>query len=248
MRDLASPPPYCGAPPTPGSLWSAWNLDPPLLLALLALAGLWALARGQERGRPILPSLGWLTLVVAFVSPLCALSSALFSARVTHHMLLVAVAAPLLVAGRGGRVHALPGPGTAALIKAVVLWLWHAPAPYAAALASPVVYWVMELSLLGAAALFWASVLDGRRQGAAVLALLATMAHMGLLGAILTFAPEPLYAWHEVTTWPFGLSPREDQQLAGLIMWVPAGLVYATVAVVRLAGWLDAGQRGDQSA
>lgn len=235
--------PYCGSAPLPEELWGRWNLDPVLLsvLALAALAHGWWLAR-EGRGRQARFALaGWLALLAAFVSPLCALSSALFSARVAHHMLLVAVAAPLLAAGlppgRGGGGRALFP--TLAGAQAVLLWFWHAPAPYAAALGSDALYWLMELSLLFPALMLWHAVLSPERPaGPALAALLFTTMQMGLLGALLTFAGQELYAPHLATTAPFGLSPLEDQQLAGLIMWVPASLPYLAVALFRLAGLL----------
>ena len=86
---------YCGPPPDPGGLWAGWNGDPALLAALAAAA---VLLRGS---RPGLIGVG--ALVLAFVSPLCALSAALFAARAVHHVLLVAVAAPLLAVAVPGR-------------------------------------------------------------------------------------------------------------------------------------------------
>ncbi|PZR09966.1 MAG: CAAX protease [Azospirillum brasilense] len=240
--------PYCGSAPLPEELWGRWNLDP-VLLSILAVAGLahgWWLAR-EGRGRQARFALaGWLVLLAAFVFPLCALSSALFSARVAHHMLLVAVAAPLLAAGlppdrgSGGRalLPALAG------AQAVLLWFWHAPSPYAAALGSDALYWIMELSLLLPALLLWRVVLSPERAAGPVLAaLLFTTMQMGLLGALLTFAGQPLYAPHLASTTPYGLSPLEDQQLAGLIMWVPASLPYLAAALLRLASLLGTESR-----
>ncbi len=171
-------------------------------------------------------------LVLSFVSPLCALSSALFSARVLHHLVLVAGVAPLLALALRGR-GAEPPPGdlradlhTDGLARgfalhAVVLWAWHAPPLYAWGLASVPGYWLMQATLLASALLFWRAVLaPGANPAAAVAALIGTVAHMGLLGALLVFAPGPLFAVHLATTWPWGLSPLEDQQLAGLTMWV----------------------------
>ena len=88
-------------------------------------------------------------MVLVFVSPLCALSSALFSARVLHHVLLIAAVAPLLA--RAFPLARLPSPPLALLvaINAIVLWLWHAPGPYAWGLASVPAYWLMQVTLLG---------------------------------------------------------------------------------------------------
>ncbi len=214
---------YCGPPPLPGDLWASWNADPFLLAALVALtvflrrssAGLWAVG----------------VLAVAFVSPLCALSSALFSARVLHHVLLVAVAAPLLA-------HAISLPRRSGLalpfaVSTAVLWAWHVPMAYDLALTNVAVYWLMQLTLLGSAVWFWHAVFDAARSPVDRLVfIVAGFAQMGLLGALLTFAPQPLYAAHMVAPIVWGVSPLEDQQLAGLIMWVPAGIPYVALAVL----------------
>jgi len=244
--------PYCGPGAVPQSLWHDWNLDPWLLLGLAGLAA----ARLGTRGRPAggwpggswsradtAFALAWLTLVIAFVSPLCALSAALFSARIAHHLLLVVVAAPLLalvwrdvVAGWTRRP--LPLLSLAGL-HVVLFWVWHAPGPYEAAMARHGVYWLMELSLLGSAVLFWQAVLDRRASLVAVVpTVIGVMAQMGLLGALLAFADRPLYAPHAFTTWPWGLTPLEDQVLAGLVMWVPGALPYLVVLLAVVAGRL----------
>ena len=75
--------------------------------------------------------------------------------------------------------------------------------------------------------------------GPAMLALLATVVQMGMLGALLTFARDPVYAPHFATTLPYGLTPLADQQLAGLIMWVPAALPYVAAALLLLAARLS---------
>ena len=223
--------PYCGVAPGGGE-WR-WNLDP-VLLAMLALMTAFVVLRAHGRERVFgLAAIG--VLIVGFVSPLCALSSALFSARTVHHVLLVAVAAPLIA-------YALPhrkaGPlALATAGQATIFWLWHAPAAYAWALSSDAAYWLMQVSLLASAAWFWAAV---RRASApaAVAHLLIAMVAMGLLGALLVFTGQPLYAPHALTTVAWGLSALEDQQLAGLIMWAPAAALYLAAALVRLGRWI----------
>lgn len=233
---------YCGTPPLPGDLWLRWNLDPVLLIGLaLATTFLWRTTTAAPAARRA-AMLGMGVLLAAFVSPLCALTNALFAARTVHHLLLVLIAAPLLALAfrpeRYGAVSALPG----LLASAATLWFWHWPPAYTAALSSDGMYWIMQASLLGSAAWFWHRVLRPSAEPvAALLTILAAMAQMGLLGAILTFAPSPFYAVHLVTTAPFGFSPLEDQQLAGLIMWVPAMLPYFLAGgfVVRRAWFRD---------
>lgn len=220
--------PYCGGAPLPGEWLARWNGDPWLLLGL-ALIVLLALRRG------VAPPFwgGTAVLGLLFISPLCALSSALFSVRVAHHVLLTAVAAPLLLWGMPRLVVRGSAPLWAAA-HILLFWIWHAPAPYVAALSHDVLFWTMQLSLLASAVAFWGAL---RRASAptAILLLLAMMVQMGLLGALITFAGGPLYAPHAVSTIAWGLTPLEDQQLAGLIMWAPAAAFYLAAALWR--GW-----------
>ena len=121
---------YCGPAPLPADLWSRWNLDPLALAVLVGLA-LWA-----GRSRP--GAAATVVLAFAFLSPLCALSSALFSARVVHHVALVAVAAPLFALSRPARVP--KAVGLPFLLATGALWLWHAPLAYDAALGHKALY------------------------------------------------------------------------------------------------------------
>jgi putative membrane protein len=165
----SAPTTYCGAPPTPDALWTRWNLDPILIGALLAVLALYliGLVRFAGPGENI-PTwrraafvAGWATAAAALVSPLCALSVSLFSARVGQHMILSLVAAPLVVLGRPGLslgrlwseaqrrlssnrpLRAIRGAAGSAAAFALALWFWHAPGPYAATFASPTIYWLM---------------------------------------------------------------------------------------------------------
>jgi putative membrane protein len=226
--------PYCGAAPVPGELLARWNLDPAVLGMLALFAGFCLVSRRLDptERRWGLGAAGLLALL--FVSPFCALTSALFSARVVHHLALTAVAAPMLA-----RAFAWRAPGGVAAWTAghaLVFWFWHSPPAYAQALPSDLVYWAMQASLLGSAVGLWAAV---RRAPvpAGIAALLATMVQMGLLGALITFAGAPLYAPHLLTTFAWGLSPREDQQLAGLIMWAPGSALYLGAALLLLGRW-----------
>ena len=234
--------PYCGPGPGPGEWLTRWNLDP-VLIAALAIGLAWAMWRTSGRSRAA-GLAAVLTLTVVFVSPLCALSSALFAARTVHHVVLVAVAAPLIAV-------ALPRPGVGPLAlataaQAAVFWVWHAPAAYGWALSSDAAYWLMQLSLLGSAVWFWAAVRRASAPGA-VAALLLAMVAMGLLGALLTFTGQPVYAPHLLTTAVWGLTPLEDQQAAGLIMWAPAAAVYLAAALWVLGRWLGPDARAGAS-
>jgi putative membrane protein len=221
---------YCGPPPLPETLWGRWNFDPLLIAMLgLALAAYLVTARGTLR-QHLAFAAGWAVVATLFVSPLCALTVALLSARVGHHLLLVAVAAPLLAIGLAPALRQRIAAGTTVLliIHAGLFWLWHIPDLYDLALRSAPVYWAMQLSLLASAVAFWGAVLaPSARPTGAIAALVAATIQMGLLGALLTFAPQALYAGHLSTTEPFALTPLMDQQLAGLLMWVPGALPYA---------------------
>jgi putative membrane protein len=212
---------------------------------------------------------GLAALAVALLPPLDALAHELFSAHMAQHMLLVLVAAPLLALGRPllPLLFALPpasrrrvSPAAAALasvtdrtgwplaalaLHAGVLWLWHAPALYDAALASPAVHAVEHATLLATAVAFWAAIVASglrRRIGhaTAVLVVFASALQSGGLGALITFAGSPLYGHHAAATAARGGDPLADQQLAGVLMWVPGGLVYVAAATALLLSGLAA--------
>jgi putative membrane protein len=137
----------------------------------------------------------------------------------------------------GGLWRALSRPMPAALLHGLTLWLWHAPALFAAALEHHWLHALEHACFFGTALLFWRAVLDGRagrRAGPALAAALVTLVHGGLLGGLITLAPYPLYRPYVGGRGIWGLTPLEDQQLAGLLMWVPLGLSYlaAGLAVV----------------
>ncbi len=163
--------------------------------------------------------------------------------HMAQHMLLIVVVAPLLVLGNPfaqwravlGRtldpvwrasMRASRRPMACASVHGAMLWLWHAPGPYMVAVLHTGWHLIEHACFLLSGWMFWWSVLKASRAQIprALLALLFTLMHTGLLGALLTFARTPLY-WRE---------SRElwDQQLAGLVMWVPAGGAYLLAAVL----------------
>lgn len=225
--------PYCGPVPVPEGIWGSWNLDPPLLAGLAVLL-VWGLR--QERRAPAL--LAWLALGVAFVSPLCALTTALFSARALHHLILMGAAAPALAL-----VRPLRGVGVPAFAAvAAVLVLWHLPPVYALAWEHTPAYWTLQAALLLPGWALWSAILSPRHDAAGLLVqavLLGALAGvMGLIGAVLTFAPMPLYPEHHAGPLAWGLSPLADQQLAGLVMWVPGMIPLAALAALAARrGW-----------
>jgi putative membrane protein len=216
---------------------------------------------------------GWLVLVLALASPIDGAGSLAFWAHMVQHELLMIVAAPLMVLGRplgvwvwalpqawrgriGGFTHAgavawfwhqITRPLGAWMIHFAALWLWHVPALFQAALRNNGIHALQHASFLFSALLFWWAVL-GKQSGArghAVISLFSTMMHTGALGALFTFSEKvwyPIYgdsAWHA-----FGLTPLEDQQLGGLIMWIPGGLAYVIAGLALIGGWLS--QRGER--
>ena len=223
--------PYCGVAPDPAGWSGAWNIDI-VLLALVGAATVVAVRADRERGRYCLAAAA--AFLVLYISPLCALGSALFTVRAIHHVALSLILAPLLV--RAFDVERVAGRLSFPMLTALqagIFWIWHAPPAYAAALSNDFVFWIMQASLIGTATLWWAA-LRRAEAPAAVAMTLATMVQMGALGALLTFAGRAFYAPHYLTTQVWGWTPLEDQQIAGLIMWAPASAAYLMVALAIL--------------
>jgi cytochrome c oxidase assembly factor CtaG len=136
----------------------------------------------------------------------------------------------------------LTDPFWATILHGAAIWIWHAPVLYERALANPLVHWLQHLSFFVTAILFWWSLIHGRGRvrayGAAVLYLFVTALHSGFLGILLSLARRPIYPSQTSAAPQWGLTPMEDQQLAGLIMWVPGGLVYAGAALVLAGLWI----------
>lgn len=224
--------PYCGPAPTGQNLVASWNLD---IILIAALAATIVAAHYVDRQRTPwrTAALGAL-LVIAFVSPLCAMTTALFSVRLAHHILIGSVIAPLLfvmVRSQFNAIIRLP-PVAIFLAHTVIYWMWHLPAGYQFALSGTAQYWLMQLGLIVTSVALWGLLLS--RQVPVITALglsLGTMVQMGFLGAILTFAPEPLFEAHFGVTQAFGLSPLHDQQLAGVLMWTVGFAPYVIVAL-----------------
>ena len=196
-------------------------------------------------------AVAWAILAATWLGPLPALSRHSFAAHMTLHMLVVAVAAPLLALGlAGGRFDPLRSrprlfaPVPASIVELVVVWTWHAPALHHAARSDVLIFAIEQATFLAAGLLLWFSVLGAgalrtaNRAGAGIVALLLTSMHMTLLGALLALSPRPLYG-HAATTGT--LSAIDDQQLGGAIMLVVGGVVYLlggvalTIALFRRA-------------
>lgn len=147
--------------------------------------------------------------------------------------------------GRRGLQYAaalLMHPLTVWLLASATLWFWHLPAPYRWALDDESVHVLEHFLLFATSLMFWSVVIApyGRRftaYGPCLLFVAAFSVQMGMLGAVLTFASHPLYM-DPRTRLPWGLDPLEDQQLAGIVMWVPVGLVHLSTLAVLFLAWL----------
>jgi putative membrane protein len=244
-----------------------WTWDPmltlPLGLALIAyLVGFARLivraGHSRLRGLALFVS-GWLVLALAVVSPLHEAGERSFTLHMIEHELIMLVAALLLPlsrplgvmlwafprvarqalapAGRG--LTRLTSPLAATLLQALALWGWHAPPLFNRALGHPAWHIAQHLSFLATALLFWWAMLRTPNRGLAAICLFVTSGVGGALGALMALSASPWYAGYAgMGMMPFGLTPAEDQQLAGLIMWVPGGLVHAGAALVLLGGYL----------
>jgi cytochrome c oxidase assembly factor CtaG len=244
---------------------------PELLLTSAGLVAAWAAYdRGRERlGRrapggaaPGLFAGGLAVVGVALVSPLDGWALRWFSAHMVQHLLLLAVAPPLLVAGAPAgplaagvpaslrraaaaleRISRPAGAGRpawvagAVAVQLAVVVGWHVPAAYEAALAQRAVHAAEHVSFLGAGLAFWWSVIGLRRRsayGVGVLALFVTALVNSALGAAITTADSVWYRQYGS-----GAAPLADQQLAGVVMWAWAGLVTVVAAMTLFALWLS---------
>ncbi|RST31275.1 cytochrome c oxidase assembly protein [Sphingomonas ginkgonis] len=190
-------------------------------------------------------------LIVALLSPFDARADSSFAWHMGQHLLLMIVAAPLLALANahlvmlfawplrwrrrlGRAAVSVPGvkrggyskvaPWLAGVAFALGLWLWHAPTLYDAALESPTLHTLEHLTFLFSAAIFWrmVSTVGNRRldPGSAILLVTLVGVQGNLMAALITLAPNPIYLHYQ------GAGALDDQQIAGMLMWVPAGLIY----------------------
>jgi putative membrane protein len=243
-----------------------------LLAALVAYtvgtARLWRAAgpwRGISRRQVACYGVGMAALAIALVSPLDRLSDESFAAHMLQHQLMMTVAAPALAFGgahlaliwllprywRGPvwlwLVTPLASTGAACLSHATALWIWHVPALFDTALAHEELHALQHLMFVATGVWFWASLAHGRYgrvgYGAAVVYLFATAVEGGALGALLAVSPTVWYRIDAALLSTHGLTPLEDQQVAGLLMWVPASLVFAGAGLAFMAAWLGESAR-----
>lgn len=222
---------------------------------------------------------GWTSLALALLSPLHWLGEHLFVAHMIEHEALMVIAAPLLAIARpiGAFLWALPqgwrmrlgaaaqrpliagpwgvlrNPFVATMIHGVALWAWHMPLLYNSVLTDITMHRLQHASFFFSAVLFWWSLFYGplreRGYGVAVGCLFFTSLHSAVLGIFLTLARQPWYPQQGEFAAICGLTPLEDQQLAGLVMWVPPGLIYLGFALYFAGRWISrAGEAGGRYA
>jgi cytochrome c oxidase assembly factor CtaG len=211
--------------------------------------------------------------VLSILPPLDSLSIQFFSVHMIQHELMMLVGAPLLIFGRplqrcvvglpgairpsaaralrshamSSTWHLLTAPLVAWTLHGLAIWVWHMPALYDAAVGNEGIHTLQHAMFVGTSALFWWGMLYGRYgragYGAAVFYVFLTVVHTGILGAMVTFAPTPLYPIYAAPAAAHGIDPLIDQQRAGLLMWIPAGLVMTLLGLALFAAWLGASER-----
>jgi putative membrane protein len=223
--------------------------------------------------RTISFALGWIALAGALVSPLHWLGEHLFTFHMIEHEIVMAISAPLIVMARPAavllwglptrarrrtaRVFKVPvarsawswfsGGTVATILHALAIWGWHAPPFFDAAVTNDAVHRLQHLSFFVTGVLFWWSIVWRSDSGIAAWHLFLTMLHMSILGALMALAPHVLYEAQTKAAEAWGLTPLEDQQLAGMIMWIPAGTIYAGAALCLLAKWISSSSRGGRN-
>jgi putative membrane protein len=237
------------------------------MLYALGVRRLWRRAgarRGVRGAHALRFVLGWLVLACALLSPIDALADRSFALHMLQHELLMLVAAPLLVLARpveawtwalSARMRrraadlaqrarrawrAITSQPGAWSLHAGAVWIWHVPVLFMAAVAHPSLHVFQHACFLVSALLFWWSVFRSRaglQSAGAMASLLTTMLHTSALGALLALAARPAYLAPGQST-ILGLTALEDQQLGGLVMWVPGSLAYLVAALVIASGWL----------
>jgi cytochrome c oxidase assembly factor CtaG len=216
---------------------------------------------------------GWLTAIATLMPQVDRAAAELFSAHMAQHELLMLVVAPLMIAGRpilpwlwalplrlrtgaGSTIGSptvsaawalLTMPLVAWTLHGLAIWVWHLPALYEAALRDDGLHALQHAMFVGTAVLFWWGLVYGRygraAYGAAVLYVFATLVHTGLLGAMFTLSDRSFYPLYVERAAAAGVDPVADQQLAGLYMWVPSGIVLTLFGLALFAAWLGEAER-----
>lgn len=226
-------------------------------------------AESVDRGKIAYFVAGWLTLALALVSPLDTLGDEyLFSAHMVQHMLIAVVAPPLLLMGTPGWLleplvkRPLVGRVARTLTNPIVafglfngmMWLWHAPVLYDATLSNDNVHILEHTLFIVTGILFWAPIVSPVKEipriplGFGVLYLFLGCQPMVVLGALLTFAASPLYQPYVTDPRIWGSTPLGDQQLGGLIMWLPTNIPYVIGLSALFFRWVGAQDRAERAA
>lgn len=246
-----------------------WNFNVPmivltaLLLAFHLITNRYALTK-----RSIAFFSGLFLIILATVSPLDYLGHHyLFSAHMTQHIIMLLIVPPLLLSGTDARffekvlknksfhdtANILFHPVTAWIIGVGSMWLWHIPALFNAMMHSSFLHLVHMLSLIICGLIFiWPvfSPVSYKRLGFLQRVLYLATACVGctILGIFITFTSPGLYtAYINITdpaiartiTGRWGITKAADQQIGGLIMWVPACLIYFTYIMISLLRWYN---------
>jgi putative membrane protein len=239
-------------------LTTAWRWNSVLsIFCTLAVAGYFLALR--RRGRPAYFGAALVVFLFALTSPVNALADGyLFSAHMVQHILLVLIVPALLLLSLP-RSFSLPRPLIALTHPFIgwiagvgAMWLWHAPALCNAATTSSIVFAIQTTSLLLMGSLFWWQVLaprDAERlsPGVGIVYLFTACTACSVLGIILTFAPVSICSVYEhpvdrlgmlgTIRGGWGLTSDRDQQIGGLLMWVPMCLIYLAAILAQLARW-----------
>jgi putative membrane protein len=245
----------------PAWTFEPWVVSPVVITLTLYLIGFLRLkrrARASYWRNATFFLAGWFVLAVALVSPLHEAGERSFTLHMIEHEVIMLVAALLIALAHPlgimlwafpraarrrlrvlGMMTRLSNPVLATVLQAVTMIVWHVPALFDRALGHPAWHVAQHLSFVVTALLFWWSVIRTPNRGLAALCLFATSIVGGALGAMMSLSASPWYAnYAAMVMMPFGLTPKEDQQLAGLIMWVPGGLFHAGAALILLGRYL----------
>ena len=252
--------------------WNAWNWNP-LVGGFLALVGwrymdgVWRLWRRAGAGRGVHQwqvAAFWSSVIVLFIaliSPIDIWSTTSLSMHMIQHLLLMVLAPSLMVLGLPpiARISMLPmpwrrdfvhwwhrqhflkqawkwltAPFTTWGLYALVLWIWHLPSLYEAAVVNPIVHMIEHSSFFGTALLFWWAIAQHRVLG--IFLVFTTAIHSSILGALMTFSDQVWYPLY---------GSFQDQQLAGLIMWMSGGSVFLVAGLLLLWQWLYEMEKND---
>jgi putative membrane protein len=248
------------------SPWDAAVLLMLGILGILYIAGSRVLAaRGAHvrRWEPLFFWAGWLALVISVAPPLDRDAAHTLSAHMLQHQLMMVVGGPLVAAGRpmipvlwalpaviraAPWWRAQPSVMLAAALHAIAVWIWHVPVLYEAAVLNEGVHAVQHASFVFTAGLFWWTLIYGRygraAYGASALYVFVTMVHTGVLGALFALSGSPFYALYAQRAAAAGVDPTSDQQLAGLYMWIPTGVVLTLAGLALVFTWIRASGSG----